>query len=98
MPASVFQTGIAISDLDRAEGCYVLYDGGDAHAVLIDMNGDEVRVWDYSGSPPEIIDPELAGGAKGHLLAQKEHDRFANRQGNTTRGRRRPDARAHGFS
>lgn len=78
MPVTNPPTGITIHDPARAEGCYVLYDGGDHFAVLIDGNGEEVHIWDYSGAPPELIDPALIGGARGHIFAQKEHSRFAN--------------------
>jgi hypothetical protein len=47
-------------------------------AYLIDMNGNNAKVWDYPGFPAEMIDPSLANGERGHILLQKEPDRSKN--------------------
>jgi len=78
MPPSVFPTGVTIYRPDRAYNCYVLFDGRDTRSYLIDMNGNDVHVWDYCGFPVEMIDPRLTGGKRGHILAQKEPDIFNN--------------------
>ena len=79
MPPSVFPTGVTIYRPDRAENCFVLFDGRDAKSYLIDMNGHDVNAWNYAGFPAEMIDPSLAGGERGHVFAQKEPDVFDNK-------------------
>lgn len=78
MPPSVFPTGVTIYNPDKAYNCYVLFDGRDDRAQLIDMQGTAVHIWPYSGWPVEMIDPADANGEKGHILGQKEKDAFAN--------------------
>lgn len=78
MPPSIFPTGVTIYDPDKAYNCYVLFDGRDDRAQLIDMQGTAVHSWPYSGWPVEMIDPAYANGERGHLLGQKEKDAFAN--------------------
>ncbi len=78
MPPTIFPTGVTIYDPAKAHGCFVGYDGRDGHARLIDMNGNEVKVWPYCGMPPEMIDPRLAGGEKGHVILQGERHAFDN--------------------
>ncbi len=78
MPPTIFPTGVTIYDPDKAHDCYVLFDGRDGRAHLIDMQGNTVHRWPYSGWPVEMIDPAGAEGRKGHILGQKEPDPFAN--------------------
>ena len=78
MPPSVFPTGVTIYDPEKAYNCYVLFDGRDDRGHLIDMNGNVVKSYPYSGWPIEMIDPAEHDGKKGHVLGQKEPDAFNN--------------------
>jgi len=78
MPPTIFPTGVTIYDPDKAYNCFVSFDGRDGHAYLIDMNGNETKVWSYCGMPAEIIDPALIDGQRGHALLQGERHSFGN--------------------
>ncbi len=78
MPPTIFPTGVTIYNPEKAYNSYVLFDGRDDRAHLIDMQGNEVHQWPYSGWPVEMIDPDSADGKKGHVLGQKEPDPFNN--------------------
>lgn len=78
MPPTVFPTGVTLYRPTLAHNSFVYFDGRDARSYLIDMNGDDVHIWDYSGFPAEMIDPEIAGG-RGHVLVQKEPEIFGNK-------------------
>jgi len=78
MPPTIFPTGVTIYDPDKTENCYVLFDGRDGRSYLIDMNGNEVNTWPYTGFPSEMIDPAFTGGKKGHIICQKEPEIFSN--------------------
>jgi hypothetical protein len=67
---SVFPTGVTRYDPAKAYNGYVLFASPDAKTHLIDMNGNEVRRWDYQGFPSELLDPAVTGGVKGHVLVQ----------------------------
>ena len=43
------------------------------------MSGRDVHSWNYGGFPVEMIDPELSGGPRGHVLVQKEPDIYDNK-------------------
>jgi hypothetical protein len=64
---SVVQTGVTVYDKARAYPCYVLYAGADEVTHLIDMMGAEVHRWPHTGVPSRLLDPALAGGAKGEV-------------------------------
>ena len=78
MPKSIFPTGVTIYNPDKAYNCYVIFDGRDQKSYLIDMNGNDAKVWNYSGFPSEMIDPKLTNGERGHVFVQKEPEMFAN--------------------
>ena len=78
MPPSIFPTGVTTYDPDKAHNCYVLFDGRDGRSYLIDMNGNEVHTWPYTGFPSEMIDPANNGGRLGHIVCQKEPEIFSN--------------------
>jgi hypothetical protein len=78
MPPSVYPTGVTIYNPEKAYNCYVLFDGRDDRGHLIDMNGNVVKSYPYSGWPIEMIDPAEHDGKKGHVLGQKEPDAFNN--------------------
>ena len=78
MPPTIFPTGVTIYDPVKACNCFVAIDGRDGHARLIDMNGNETKVWPYCGMPHEMIDPALAGGERGHAILQGERHIFNN--------------------
>jgi hypothetical protein len=78
MPPTIFPTGVTIYRPDKAHNCFVVFDGRDQKTYLIDMNGNDVHTWNYSGFPSEMIDPRFAGGEYGHIFAQKEAEMFAN--------------------
>lgn len=67
---SVFPTGTTIYDPAKAHNQYVLFAGADHKTHLIDMNGNEVRTWDYPGQPSGMLDPALIGGKRGHVVLQ----------------------------
>jgi len=78
MPPTIFPTGVTIYDPDKAHNCYVLFDGRDGRSYLIDMNGNEVNTWPYTGFPTEMIDPAFNEGKRGHVICQKEPEIFSN--------------------
>lgn len=78
MPPTVFPKGVTIYKPEKAYNCFVLFDGRDSKSYLIDMNGRDIKIWNYSGFPVEMIDPRLAHGERGHVFVQKEPDMFAN--------------------
>jgi hypothetical protein len=67
---SVFPTGVTRYDPAKAWNGYVLFSGQDKKTHLIDMNGNEVHGWAQEGFPPVLLAPQLAGGARGHVLLQ----------------------------
>ncbi len=67
---SVYPTGVTRYDPQKAWNGYVVFSGADRKTRLIDMNGNEVRRWDYPGFPTVLLDPALAGGARGRVLVQ----------------------------
>jgi hypothetical protein len=76
---SVFPTGVTLYDPAKAWNGYVLFDGRDQHSYLIDMNGNDVHIWPYSGFPVEMIDPAINQGRRGHVLLQKEPNNYENK-------------------
>ena len=70
----VFPTGVTVYDPARAYNSYVVFGAPDGKAHLIDMDGAEVHRWDKAGFPTEVLDPSVAGGAKGRLLVQLSND------------------------
>ena len=78
MPPSVYPTRTTLYDPLRAYNCYVLYDGRDGRSYLIDMNGQDVNVWPYTGFPVEMIDPAINDGRVGDVICQKEPEIFSN--------------------
>lgn len=69
---SVVPTGTTIYDPQKAYNSYVLFSGGDEKTHLIDLDGNEVHRWNHDGFPSVLIDPQLVGGQKGHVLLQLE--------------------------
>lgn len=67
---SVYPTGVTRYDPDKAFNQYVIFSGADKQTHLIDMNGNEVKTWPQAGFPSAIIDPQLVGGERGHVLLQ----------------------------
>ncbi|HEJ9865124.1 TPA: aryl-sulfate sulfotransferase [Pseudomonas aeruginosa] len=67
---SVYPTGVTRYDPQKAFNQYVISSGADRKTHLIDMNGNEVKRWDYPGFPAAVIDPALNGGKRGHVLLQ----------------------------
>ncbi len=72
MPSTIFPTGTTLYDPEKAHNCYVLFDGRAGESFLIDMNGNEVNSWPFTGFPVEMIDPEINGGKRGQIMCQKE--------------------------
>ena len=68
----VYPTGVTIYDAKRTYNSYIIFSAPDNKTHLIDMNGNEVRSWDYAGFPSELLDPALTNGQKGHVLVQYE--------------------------
>ena len=66
---SVYPTGVTIYDPAKAYNTYVVFGGPDSKTHLIDMDGNEVHQWAYSGLPSELLDPQLTG-QPGHVLVQ----------------------------
>lgn len=69
----VFPTGVTVYDPSKAYNSYVLFAGPDNITHLIDMNGNDVHQWPYSGQPSEFLNPALTGGKLGHVLLQLEN-------------------------
>ncbi len=69
---SVFPTGTTIYDPTRAFNSFVLFSGGDGVSRLIDLDGNVVHEWRYTGQPAAFIDPALIGGAHGHIFVALE--------------------------
>jgi hypothetical protein len=67
---SIYPTGTTIYDPAKAFNSFVLFNGPDQVAYLIDMNGTVVHAWDRPGFPSKIVDPKLMGGQKGVLGTQ----------------------------
>jgi len=77
MPPSVFPTGTTGFNPAKTYNSYVLYDGRDGRSFLIDMNGNAVHSWPYTGFPVEMIDPAINSGIRGHILCQKEPEIYS---------------------
>ncbi|MCF6246286.1 MAG: hypothetical protein L3J69_02885 [Desulfobacula sp.] len=77
MPYSVYPTGTTIYFPDKAYNSYVLFDGRDGRSHIIDMNGNVVNSWPYTGFPVEMIDPAINGGKTGHIICQKEPEIYS---------------------
>lgn len=66
----VYPTGVTIYDPSRAYNCFVSFSAPDGKTHLIDMDGNDVHEWSHVGLPGEVIDPQLIGGQRGHVLLQ----------------------------
>ena len=71
---SVFPTGTTIYDPARAYNSFVLFAGGDNVSRLIDLSGNVVHQWQYSGQPVAYIDPASIEGARGHVFVTLESE------------------------
>ncbi|WP_343682663.1 aryl-sulfate sulfotransferase [Acinetobacter baylyi] len=69
---SIYPTGVTIYNPKKAFNQYVIFSGADNKTHLIDMNGHEVKQWNYPGFPSAIVDPALTSGIKGQVLLQLE--------------------------
>lgn len=67
---SVFPTGVTVYDPAQAYNSYVIFASTDHRTRLIDMDGAVVHQWDYAGFPSELLDPQVTGGQRGHVLVQ----------------------------
>jgi hypothetical protein len=67
---SISPTGTTIYDPAKAFNSFVLFNGPDQVAYLIDMDGTVVHRWERPGFPSKIVDPALMGGQKGVLGTQ----------------------------
>jgi hypothetical protein len=70
--ASIVPTGVTRYDPSLAYNTYVLFSAPDDHTYLIDMDGNVVNTWNFTGFPPKLLDPAIAGGKVGHILLQYE--------------------------
>ena len=69
----IFPTSVTLYDPARAYNTFVLFatqEDGPGESFLIDMNGNEVHHWPRGGLPALMLNPAVAGGARGHLLVQ----------------------------
>jgi hypothetical protein len=71
---SVYPTGTTIYDPAKAYNSFVLFAGGDDVTRLIDLDGNVVREWKYTGQPVSFIDPALVDGARGHIFVTLESE------------------------
>lgn len=78
MPCTVFPTGTTLYNPEKAYNCYVHYEGRDGRSFLVDMNGNTVQTWNYTGFPSEMIDPAINNGRRGDIVCQKEPEIYAN--------------------
>ena len=67
---SIYPTGVTRYDPAKACNMFVLFSGADDKTYLIDMDGNVVHRWDHPGFPAGMLDPALAGGARGHVVLQ----------------------------
>lgn len=65
---SVYFIGVICYDLQKVFNQYVIFSGVDCKIYLIDMNGNEVKCWDYFGFFVVVIDLVLNGGKCGYVL------------------------------
>jgi hypothetical protein len=72
---SIFPTGVTTYDPAKAYNSYVIFSAPDEKTHLIDMDGKEVKRWEYQGFPSELLDPAVTGGKRGHVLVQLEADK-----------------------
>ena len=77
MPYSVFPTGTTIYYPEKCYNSLILYDGRNGRSFLIDMGGNLVHSWPYTGFPVEMIDPKINNGLRGHILCQKESEVYS---------------------
>jgi len=70
---TVIPTGTTLYNPQKSYNMYVLFGAPDGKSHLIDMNGNEVRRWEKSGFPTEMLDPAIMDGNKGHILVQLEN-------------------------
>jgi hypothetical protein len=70
---SIFPTGVTRYDPGKAYNTFVLFAGSDDKTHLIDMDGNEVHRWDYTGFPSGMLDPAVTGGQRGHVMVQLLH-------------------------
>lgn len=77
MPYSIYPTGTTIYHPAACHNHYILYDGRDGHSYLIDMNGNPVHTWPYTGFPVEMINPEFNNGLRGQIICQKEPEIYS---------------------
>jgi hypothetical protein len=77
----VYPTGVTIYNPAKTYNSYILFAGPDNITHLIDMNGNNVKQWPYSGQPSEILDPKVAEGKLGHVVLQLENGKgsFSNK-------------------
>jgi len=73
----IFPTGVTLYNPAKAYNSYILFAGPDDITHLIDMNGNNVKQWPYSGQPSEILDPKVTGGKLGHIVLQLENGKGA---------------------
>lgn len=66
----VYPTGVTVYDPTHAYNSFVCFSSLDGNTHLIDMSGKQVHQWAHVGLPGEIIDPQLVGGQRGHVLLQ----------------------------
>jgi Arylsulfotransferase (ASST) len=66
----VYPTGVTIYEPARAYNCFVSFSAPDGNTYLIDMDGNVVHQWPHAGLPGNVIDPNLIGGKRGHVLLQ----------------------------
>jgi hypothetical protein len=64
----IYPTGTTLYDPTRAYNSFVSFTAPDGKTHLIDLDGNEVHVWDHPGAPGNVIDPKLVGGKRGHVL------------------------------
>jgi hypothetical protein len=66
---SIYPTGVTRYNPAKAYNVFILFSGTDEKTHLVDMNGNEVRRWDYKGIPSGMLDPALTG-ERGHVMVQ----------------------------
>lgn len=76
MSVSVYPKGTTIHNKKKSYQSYTLFDGRDGQTYLIDMEGNLIHVWPYSGFPVEMINPALNSGRKGDILCQQGSDMY----------------------
>ncbi len=68
MSATIFPTGVTIYNPEKCWSGYTILQAAERGALLIDMNGNEVRMWEgLQGFPNKMLPGRLRMRTKSHF-------------------------------